>query len=99
MKLEESKEFCTNVPSGQKSAVTLLNVKNNDAASVSFPIIPIKLGKVLIKVIAAAQLSEEGLPLSSETIASDIVQRSILVVVNKFLNCQKRSYNVVLAIG
>lgn len=78
--LEESKEFCTNVPAGQKSAVLLLAVKENDAVSVSFPIIPIKLGKVSIKVIAAAQIPGEGL-LAGETVASDAVVRSILVVV------------------
>lgn len=83
IKLEESKEFCTNAPAGQKSAVILLTIKGNDAASVSFPIIPIKLGKVSIKVSAAAQLSDGGqlLPVVDQTVASDVVLRSILVVV------------------
>lgn len=82
--MDESKEFCTKVPSGQKSAVMALTVNSHDAVSVSFPIIPIKLGKVSIKVSAAAQLFSavhEGLPLDNEIVSSDVVLRSILVVV------------------
>ena len=92
IKLEESKEFCTNLEAGQKTAVLLLTVKSNDASSVSFPIVPIKLGKVLIKVSAAAQLSQEGLLPASVPISSDVVQRSILVVVIfvLILSCQLR---------
>lgn len=83
MKLEESKEFCTNAPTGQKSAVLNLNVKENDAGSVTFPIIPIKLGKVSIKVIATAEILDDGLFLGEiiGPTAFDTVVRSILVVV------------------
>lgn len=82
VKLEESKEFCTNAPTGQKSAVLNLNVKENDAGSVTFPIIPIKLGKVSIKVIATAEILDDGLFLGEiiGPTAFDTVVRSILVV-------------------
>ncbi|PFX30398.1 Complement C3 [Stylophora pistillata] len=82
VKLEESKEFCTNAPTGQKSAVLNLDIKENDAGSVTFPIVPIKLGKVFIKVIATAEILEDGLfgvGVIGPT-AFDTVVRSILVV-------------------
>ena len=60
----------------------LLTLKSHDATSVSFPIIPIKLGKVSIKVIVAAELSGDDVLSVVGTIASDIVQRNILVVVS-----------------
>ena len=57
-----------------------LSVNVNDAASVSFPIVPIKLGKVSIKVIATAEIIGEEWT-SGQAIGSDAVVRSILVVV------------------
>lgn len=77
VKLEENKDFCTYVPAGQKSAVMLLTMKSHDATSVSFPIIPIKLGKVSVKVSVAAEHSQFG-----TVVASDVVLRNILVVVS-----------------
>ena len=57
-----------------------LSVKASDAASVSFPIVPIKLGKVSIKVTATAEvIGEEWM--AGQAIGSDAVVRSILVVV------------------
>ena len=60
-----------------------LDIKENDAGSVTFPIVPIKLGKVFIKVIATAEILEDGLfgvGVIGPT-AFDTVVRSILVVV------------------
>ncbi|XP_078346612.1 venom factor-like [Oculina patagonica] len=79
VKLEESKEFCTNIPAGQTSPVLSIDVKENDAVSVSFPIVPIKLGKVSIRVIAAAEITGEEM-LAGQLAGSDAVVRSILVV-------------------
>ena len=77
VKLEENKDFCTYVPAGQKSAVLLLTLKSHDATSVSFPIIPIKLGKVSVKVSVTAEQAQFG-----TVVASDVVLRNILVVVS-----------------
>ena len=57
-----------------------LDVKENDAVSVSFPIVPIKLGKVSIKVMVAAEITGEEM-LAGQPVGSDAVVRSILVVV------------------
>ena len=90
VKLEENKDFCTYVSAGQKSAVMLLTLKSHDATSVSFPIIPIKLGKVSVKVSVAAEHADVSLQAQFGTVvASDVVLRKILVVVSliKFLSC------------
>ena len=89
VKLEENKDFCTYVPAGQKSAVMLLTLNSHDATSVSFPIIPIKLGKVSVKVSVAAEHADASLQAQFGTVvASDVVLRKILVVVSliKFLS-------------
>ena len=78
--LTESEDFCSNAPAGQSSPSMVITVEANNAKSVSFPIIPIKLGKVAVRVSTAAQLVEDGL--LSGYVASDIVQRNILVVVS-----------------
>ncbi|XP_068695726.1 LOW QUALITY PROTEIN: venom factor-like [Montipora foliosa] len=77
--LEEGKEFCTSVPAGEKSAVMLLSVSSNDAASVSFPITPVKLGMLPITVKAVALLPDLS-PIMNDVVSSDVVIRSILVV-------------------
>ena len=76
----EGKEFCTNVPAGEKSAVMLLSVNSNDAASVSFPITPVKLGMLPITVKAVALLPDLS-SIMNDVVSSDVVIRSILVVV------------------
>ena len=68
------------MPAGQKSPIVSLSVNVNDAASVSFPIVPIKLGKVAIKVIATAEIIGEEWT-AGQAMGSDAVVRSILVVV------------------
>lgn len=68
------------MPAGQKSPILPLAIKENDAASVSFPIVPIKLGKVSIKVIATAEIVGEEW-LAGQAMGSDAVVRSVLVVV------------------
>ena len=83
VKLEENKDLCTYVPAGQKSAVMLLTLKSHDATSVSFPIIPIKLGKVSVKVSVTAEHPDVSLQAQFGTVvASDVVLRNILVVVS-----------------
>ena len=83
VKLEENKDFCTYVPAGQKSTVMLLTLKSHDATSVSFPIIPIKLGKVSVKVSVTAEHPDVSLQAQFGTVvASDVVLRNILVVVS-----------------
>lgn len=68
------------MPASQKSPIVSLSVKVNDAVSVSFPIVPIKLGKVSIKVIATAEVVGEDW-MAGQAMGSDAVVRSILVVV------------------
>lgn len=77
------------MPAGQKSPIVSLSLKVNDAAYVSFPIVPIKLGKVSIKVIATAEIVGEEW-MAGQPMGSDAVVRSILVVVRlvKF-SCQQ----------
>lgn len=81
----ESKEFCTYEPTDKNSANLLLSVKSNDAVSVSFPIVPIKLGRLSVKVRAEALFAEESF--IDEVIARDEVLRSILVLVWVFISC------------
>ena len=69
------------MPAGQKPPIVSLSVKVNDAAYVSFPIVPIKLGKVSIKVIATAEIVGEEW-MAGQPMGSDAVVRSILVVVS-----------------
>ncbi|XP_015756257.1 PREDICTED: complement C3-like [Acropora digitifera] len=78
IKLVESKEFCTYESTDKTSANLLVSVKSNDAVSVSFPIVPIKLGRLSIKVRAEALFDEESF--INEVIARDEVLRSILVL-------------------
>ncbi|XP_074624283.1 complement C3-like isoform X1 [Acropora palmata] len=78
IKLVESKEFCTYESTDKTSANLLVSVKSNDAVSVSFPIVPIKLGRLSIKVRAEALFDEE--PFINDVIARDEVLKSILVL-------------------
>ena len=77
------------MPAGEKSPILSLLVNVNDAASVSFPIVPIKLGKVSIKVVATAEVIGEAW-IAGQAMGSDAVVRSILVVVRRVkFSCQK----------
>ncbi|XP_031570486.1 A.superbus venom factor 1-like [Actinia tenebrosa] len=73
--LSGSREFCSTERPGDKTKPIALSVKANDAKSVTFPIVPIQLGKIPIQVSATRKIY--GI---EDDVGSDVVQKDLLVV-------------------
>ena len=78
MYVEGSADLCSTSRPGENSRLVTMEIKANDAKSVAFPIVPIKLGQIGIKVFATAYIIIQGQEIDG---AVDAVRRNVLVVV------------------
>ncbi|KAK3730060.1 hypothetical protein QZH41_009569, partial [Actinostola sp. cb2023] len=75
VRLEGDRGFCSEAIAGVQSKPIKFSVKGNDVKSVTFPIVPVQLGKIQVKVSATQKVMD-----MDDLSTTDTVHRELLVV-------------------
>lgn len=80
MRLLGNHGFCSQAIPGVHSKPIKFDLKGNDVKSVTFPIVPIQLGKVQVRVSVTQTLHSDF----DDSSSTDTVERDLIIVVNSF---------------